>query len=147
MRACLVLALALAATALAEARADPLLTYPLRVAGHSLRVEVANTEAARLRGLMFRNTLPGNHGMVFVYPQEGRHAMWMKNTSIPLSVAFIDRHGTILNIEDMAPHSERAHAAAGDAKFALEVNRGWFSRRGIRPGDRIEGLNRLPPPA
>jgi uncharacterized membrane protein (UPF0127 family) len=145
MRAYLVLALAFAATVLAEARADPLLTYPLKVAGHSLRVEVANTEASRLRGLMFRNTLPRDHGMVFIYPEEGRHAMWMKNTSIPLSVAFIDRDGRILNIEDMEPHSERAHAAAGDAKFALEVSRGWFSRRGIRPGARVEGLNRLPP--
>jgi len=144
------LALGLAACLLAASpptRADPLLTYPLKIAGHSLRVEVANTEPARLRGLMFRSNLPESHGMVFIYPEEGRHAMWMKNTPIPLSVAFIDRSGRILNIEDMEPYSERSHAAAGDAKYALEVSRGWFSRRGIKPGDRVEGLKKLPPPA
>jgi hypothetical protein len=96
---------------------------------------------------MFRSSLPEDRGMVFVYPEEGRHAMWMKNTPIPLSVAFIGRDGTILNIEDMAPHSERSHAAAGEAKYALEVNRGWFTRRGIKPGDRVRGLNGLPSPS
>jgi hypothetical protein len=126
--------------------ADPLLTYPLRIAGHALRAEIANTEDTRLRGLMFRKALPRNQGMIFVYPEEGRHAMWMRNTPIPLSVAFIDRDGTILNIEDMEPHTERAHAAAGNARYALEMNRGWFEKRAIRPGDRVEGLNKLPPP-
>jgi uncharacterized membrane protein (UPF0127 family) len=127
-------------------RADPLLTFPLKIAGHSLRAEIANTEQSRLRGLMFRSRLPENQGMIFVYPEEGRHAMWMKNTPIALSVAFIDRDGRILNIEHMEPHSERSHASTGDAKYALEVNRGWFDRRGIRPGDRVEGLRRIPPP-
>jgi uncharacterized membrane protein (UPF0127 family) len=126
--------------------ADPLLTYPLKIGGHSLRAEIANTEDTRLRGLMFRKSLPENRGMVFVYPEEGHQAMWMKNTLIPLSVAFIDRDGKIQNIADMEPHSERSHASAGNAKYALEVNRGWFAKRGIRSGDRVEGLKKLPPP-
>lgn len=130
----------------APARADPLLTFPLKVAGHSLRAEIANTEQSRLRGLMFRRSLPENQGMIFVYPEEGRHAMWMKNTPIPLSVAFIDGDGRILNIEHMEPHSERSHASAGNARYALEVNRGWFDRRGIKPGDRVQGLKKIPPP-
>ncbi|HWQ39671.1 MAG TPA: DUF192 domain-containing protein [Burkholderiales bacterium] len=125
-------------------RADPLLTYPLKIAGHSLRAEVAHTEPARLRGLMYRKHLPENQGMVFIYPEAGRQAMWMKNTFIPLSVAFIDAEGRILNIEEMSPHSEHAHASAGRAAYALEMNRGWFAKRGIRPGDRVEGLERLP---
>lgn len=128
------------------AQADPLLTYPLRINNHEIRAEVANTEAGRMRGLMFRDRLADNSGMVFVYQPAGIQAMWMKNTRIPLSVAFIDHNGRILNIEDMEPFSEQAHASAGAATYALEVNRGWFSKRGIKPGDRVTGLERLPPP-
>lgn len=125
--------------------ADPLLTYPIKIRGHDLRVEVAHTEDSRRRGLMFRHSLPENYGMIFVYDEPGPNAMWMKNTRIPLSVAFLDSEGRILNIEDMAPHTEIAHASRGDAKYALEVNRGWFSRRGLRPGEFVKGLQRLPP--
>jgi uncharacterized membrane protein (UPF0127 family) len=95
---------------------------------------------------MSRDRLGDNSGMVFCYPKAGINAMWMKNTRIPLSVAFIDGNGRILNIEDMQPFSEQAHASAGDAAYALEMKRGWFSKRGIRAGDRVEGLQRLPPP-
>jgi uncharacterized membrane protein (UPF0127 family) len=84
--------------------------------------------------------------MVFSYPEPGVNAMWMKNTRIALSVAFMDRNGRILNIENMDPFSEQAHASAGDAAYALEMNRGWFGKRGIKPGDRVEGLRSLPPP-
>jgi len=126
--------------------ADPLLTYPLRVKSHEIRVEVANTEESRRRGLMFRDRLGDNSGMVFSYLEAGVNAMWMKNTRIPLSVAFIDRDGRILNIADMEPFSEQAHASAGEAAYALEMNRGWFRKRGVKAGDRVEGLRRLPPP-
>jgi hypothetical protein len=126
--------------------ADPLLTYPLRIKNHEIRAEVANTEEGRRRGLMFRDRLGDDSGMVFSYLEAGVNAMWMKNTRIPLSVAFIDRNGRILNIEDMEPFSEQAHASAGEAAYALEMSRGWFSKRGIKGGDRVEGLQRLPPP-
>ncbi|HZP92799.1 MAG TPA: DUF192 domain-containing protein [Burkholderiales bacterium] len=126
-------------------RADPLLTFPLRIQGQEIRAEVANTPESRRQGLMFRPSLPDAAGMVFVFPEAGRHAMWMKDTTVPLSVAFIDGHGRILNIEDMAPYSEDTHQSAGPARYALEVNRGWFARHGIKPGARVEGLGRLPP--
>jgi uncharacterized membrane protein (UPF0127 family) len=130
----------------ASAAADPLLTYPLKIRGHEIRAEIAHTEATRRQGLMFRERLPQNGGMVFVYPVPEVTAMWMKNTRIPLSVAFIDAGGRILNIEDMVPLSEDAHGSKGPAAYALEMNKGWFARRGIRAGDRVEGLGGLPPP-
>ena len=69
--------------------------------------------------------------------------MWMKNTYVALSVAFIDRDGRIINIEDMEPLTEDSHQAIGAAKYALEVNRGWFRKRGIKPGDRVEGIDKI----
>ena len=126
-------------------QADPLLTYPLKIRNHELRAEVANTEDTRRQGLMFRDRLGDNTGMIFLYPETEVTAMWMKNTRIPLSVAFIDVGGRILNIEDMVPFSEDAHGSRGPAAYALEVNRGWFSKRGIKTGDRVEGLSKLPP--
>jgi uncharacterized protein len=134
--------LALALTG--QSFADPLLTYGLRIKGHALRAELANDDESRRVGLMFRERLADTSGMLFVYESEGRHAMWMKNTLIPLSVAFVDRHGQIINIEDMQPQTEDAHSARGPAAYALEVNQGWFKKRGIKPGDRVEGLERLP---
>jgi len=136
---------ALAFQAPGAVRADPLLTYPLKIKGHAIRVEVANTEDTRRTGLMFRDALPENQGMLFVYETEGRHAMWMKNTLIPLSVAFIDRSGRIINIEDMQPQTEDTHGAQASAAFSLEANRGWFTKRGIKAGDRVQGLERVPP--
>ena len=126
--------------------ADPLLTYPLKIKGYPIRVEVANNEDARRTGLMFRDALAEHQGMLFVYESEGRHAMWMKNTLIPLSVAFIDRSGRIINIEDMQPQTEDVHGARASAAFSLETNQGWFKRRGIKAGDRVHGLERVPPP-
>jgi uncharacterized protein len=124
--------------------ADPLLTYPLRIGSHEIRAELANTEASRRQGLMHRDRLAPNAGMLFVYVEPEAAAMWMKNTRIPLSVAFIDASGRILNIEDMQPFSEQAHSSRGIASYALEMNRGWFRKRGIGAGDRVEGLDKLP---
>jgi uncharacterized membrane protein (UPF0127 family) len=136
---------ALALHAPAAVWADPLLTYSLKIKGHVIRVEVANTEDSRRTGLMFRDALGENQGMLFVYETEGRHAMWMKNTLIPLSVAFIDRSGRIINIEDMQPQTEDAHGARASAAFSLETSQGWFKKRGIKAGDRVQGLERVPP--
>ena len=109
-----------------------------------LLAELARTEEEKRTGLMERRRLGENAGMLFVYEREGIWAMWMKNTYIPLSVAFLARDGTILNIEDMEPLTEDTHQAAAPARYALEVNRGWFAKRGIGPGDRVEGLGKLP---
>ena len=124
--------------------ADPLLTYPIKIKGHGARVEIAATEEEKRTGLMYRRSLGENGGMLFIYENEGRWAMWMKNTYVPLSVAFIDRNGRILNIEDMQPLTEDSHQASGPAKYALEMNQGWFARRGIAKGDKVHGLEQLP---
>jgi uncharacterized membrane protein (UPF0127 family) len=125
------------------AQADPLLTFPLKIRGHGLRVELADTDESRRTGLMHRRSMAENQGMLFVYEQPGLHAMWMKNTLIPLSVAFIDRDGRIINVEDMAPQTLDSHGAAAEASYSLEMNLGWFSRRGVRPGDRVEGIGAI----
>jgi uncharacterized membrane protein (UPF0127 family) len=117
----------------------------LSVNGHKLTAEVASTEPTRSQGLMHRRILPENRGMLFVFTDVSRHAMWMMNTHIPLSVAFLDERGVIINIANMKPHTQDTHPAAQPAKYALEMNRGWFDKRGIRPGARIEGLERAPP--
>ena len=123
------------------ARAEaPLPVTQVRVAGHALRVEVAATIEHRMQGLMFRRKLGRNDGMLFVFEEPGYHAMWMKNTPLPLSVAFVDGEGRILNVVDMEPHTLDQHAAAGPARYAIETNKGWFAERRIKPGDKVAGL-------
>jgi uncharacterized membrane protein (UPF0127 family) len=98
---------------------------------HLVRAEVAADYASRGRGLMHRKSLAPNAGMLFIFESAALHCMWMKNTYIPLSVAFIDEKGEIVNIADMQPHSEQSHCAARPALYALEMSRGWFAERGI----------------
>lgn len=136
-RALAALLLAAAGLALAEA---PLPARQVKVAGHALRVEVAATIEQRMKGLMFREKLGANDGMLFVFDEPGYHAMWMKNTPLPLSVAFVDGAGAILNILDMEPHTLDQHAAAGPAVYAIETNKGWFAKRRIKAGDKVAGL-------
>ena len=124
--------------------AQPLPEVVLTAGGHALTVEVAHTVPTRTQGLMHRRILPEDRGMLFVFPEVERHAMWMMNTHIPLSVAFLDERGVIINIEDMKPHTQDAHPAARPAKYALEVNLGWFRKRGVKPGAKIEGLEKAP---
>ena len=105
-----------------------------------IRAELAADPGSRSRGLMHREALAPHAGMLFVFDQPAIHCMWMKNTLIPLSVAFLDESGVIANIADMTPHSEQAHCAARPARYALEMNRGWFAAKGIRPGMRLGGI-------
>jgi uncharacterized protein len=112
---------------------------------HLIRAEVAADMATRSRGLMFRKSLAPNAGMVFVFEDASLHCMWMKNTYIPLSVAFLDEQGTIINIEDMAPQTEDTHCARRPARYALEMDRGWFASRGIKPGTKLGGMDKLRP--
>lgn len=116
----------------------------LTLRGQKLITEVASNDSERAQGLMHRRMLPENRGMLFVFPESAIHGMWMMNTYVPLSVAFIDDHGVIINIEDMQPHTQNSHNAARPAKFALEANLGWYRKRGIKPGDKIEGLQQAP---
>ena len=112
---------------------------------HLIHAEVAADMSTRSRGLMFRKSLQPNAGMVFVFDEAALHCMWMKNTLIPLSVAFIDDSGTIINIENMAPQTEDTHCAKKPARYALEMDRGWFASRGIKPGVKLGGIEKLRP--
>ena len=110
---------------------------------YRIEAEVAATPDHRMVGLMKRRSMPANHGMLFIFTEPQRHCMWMKNTQLPLSVAFLDEQGRILNIEDMKPQTEDNHCAAKPATFALEMNEGWFRQKGIAPGVRIGGVEAL----
>ena len=113
---------------------------------HVIRAEVANTFETRARGLMYRESLGPNQGMLFVFTSPERHCMWMKNTPLPLSVAFIDEAGDVVSISEMAPHTEDSHCAARPARYALEMSKGWFAGKGIRAGAKLLGLDKAPPP-
>jgi uncharacterized membrane protein (UPF0127 family) len=114
----------------------------LEVQGHKLVAEVASDDSARATGLMHRRMLPENRGMLFVFPSPAIQSFWMMNTYVPLSIAFLDEKGTIVNIDDMAPLTTDPHSSAKPAKYALEMNRGWFAKRGIKAGARVEGIER-----
>ena len=137
MRPTLALVLALAAGA---AAAQSLPVVRLQAGMHLIQAEVAADFASRAQGLMYRSAMASNAGMLFIFDEASAQCMWMKNTLIPLSVAFIDERGTVLNIEDMAPQTEDSHCARRPARYALEMNRGWFAARGIKPGSRIGGI-------
>ena len=109
---------------------------------HRIQAEVAANDADRQMGLMNRHNMPQQNGMLFVFEKSERFCMWMKNTFLPLSVAFLDEGGTIVNIANMAPQTEDSHCASKPAKFALEMNLGWFEKRGIRAGAKISGVDR-----
>lgn len=118
-------------------------TTPLSINGHKITAEVAKTTEQVTTGLMYRFSLKPDHGMVFVFDRSEPRAFWMKNTFIPLSIAFVAPDGRILNIDDMAPQDESTHLSNGPAMYAIEMRKGWFAERGIRAGDRVSGL---PPP-
>lgn len=115
----------------------------LRAGQREIVAEVASTDATRARGLMFRKHLPADHGMLFVFPEAAQQCFWMKNTPLPLTIAFIDARGRIINLADMQPYSLDSHCAMGPALYALEMEQGWFTRHGIRAGAQIHGLPRV----
>lgn len=140
-RQALLSALALAGVAQAEMpRMD------LTIGFYRIDTEVAADNTDRQQGLMHRKVLGQHQGMLFVFDQVRAHCMWMKNTLIPLSVAFLDEEGRILNIEDMEPLSEDNHCAARPARYALEMNKGWFAQKGIKAGAKLNGIERAPRP-
>lgn len=139
----LALALGLAATLPLRAQQAPSLEFPvtqLSAGIHVIKAEVAAADAQREQGLMFRRQLEPNQGMVFIFDYKARQCMWMKNTLLPLSVAFMDESGKILNIEDMQPQTLNDHCSLAPASFALEMNLGWFAKHGIGKGQIIQGL-------
>jgi uncharacterized membrane protein (UPF0127 family) len=105
--------------------------------------EVAANEELREFGLMFRKEMPSNAGMVFIFDSPQQYCMWMKNTLLPLSVAFMDETGKIINIEDMQPQTETSHCALSPVRFALEMNKGWFNDKHFKAGTKVLGLERF----
>jgi uncharacterized membrane protein (UPF0127 family) len=131
----------MAATASAQTAAQPALpTVKLTAGIHVITAELADEDRERMVGLMFRERLASNHGMLFDFRGKAVHCMWMRNTLVPLSVAYLEDDGTIVNVEDMAPRTEDGHCAKKPVRFALEMERGWFAQRGITPGAKLGGL-------
>jgi uncharacterized membrane protein (UPF0127 family) len=146
MRCTLAFSLAAAALAGSAHAADSLRTVALSAGLYVIQAEVADTPETRIRGLMYRKSMPANRGMLFVFPYAERQCFWMKNTLIPLSIAFLDDRGVIVNIEQMQPQSEDQHCSAGPVRYALEMNQGWFASKRIRPGAVIIGIEKAAAP-
>ena len=127
----------------ADGKPQSLPITTIRVGPHPVAAEVAATPDQRTIGLMYRFSLPADHGMLFVFPQPQPLSFWMRNTYIPLSIAYIDAEGRILNVVEMAPRSDATHPSRGEALYALEMRKGWFADKGVGPGTRVTGL----PPA
>ncbi len=122
-------------------KAQPMLPTTRLTAGmHVITAELATTPATQETGLMFRKELASNHGMLFVYAKAGPLCFWMMNTLVPLSIAFMRDDGTIVNIADMQPMTVNSHCSAEPVRFALEMEQGWFAKRGITSGKQILGL-------
>ena len=117
----------------------PLPTISLNAGFHVIRAEVAQLPGERMVGLMQRKAMGANEGMLFVHDEAATQCFWMKNTVLPLSIAFIADDGRIVNIADMQPLSEDNHCSAGPVRYALEMNQGWFAKRGIKAGSRLSG--------
>ena len=138
-----VCALLAPATLLAQQAPQPALrTTKLTTGIHVITAEVAATPQSRMIGLMMRERLAPNRGMVFVFEDKSQHCFWMRNTLVPLSIAFIDDDGTIVSIADMAPKSEASTCPQRPVRYALEMDQGWFAKRGVTAGKKIAGLPR-----
>lgn len=140
-RSLLALALGLAGgiAAAQDAAQPPLDRITLYAGMHNIQAELARTALQTQTGLMFRREMAAHEGMLFVFDQVAPRCFWMKNTLLPLSIAFIADDGRIVNIADMQPRSEQSHCATQPVRFALEMNQGWFAKRGIQPGFKLKG--------
>ena len=104
-----------------------------------IQAQVASTPQERTVGLMFRKEMPANEGMLFVFEQASGQCFWMKNTLLPLTAAFVADDGTIINLADMQPQSLDSHCSARPVRYVLEMNKGWFEKRGLKAGARLSG--------
>ncbi len=139
-RAALALLAALPLLAAAQSGPQPKLpTVPLTAGMHVIQAEVAERPEQQMTGMMFRREMGTNEGMLFVNDEPGVRCFWMRNTLLPLTIAFIADDGTIVNLADMAPRTEDSHCSQRPVRFALEMNQGWFDKRGIKAGFRLRG--------
>jgi uncharacterized membrane protein (UPF0127 family) len=116
----------------------------LKIKNHEIHVEVANRRATQMAGLMFRKHMDSDNGMLFVFSDSQQRSFWMKNTLIPLSIAYLDEKGVIINVLEMPPQTEETFLSKGPAKFALEMNSGWFENNSLKAGDIVEGVLNAP---
>jgi uncharacterized protein len=136
--ACSVLLLGAASVAAQDVQ-PRLPTVPLTAGMHIIQAEVAQSPGQRSIGLMNRSVMGTNDGMLFVFEVPGEQCFWMKNTLLPLSIAFLADDGTVVNIEDMKPQTTDSHCSRKEVRYALEMNQGWFARRGVKPGSKLGG--------
>jgi uncharacterized membrane protein (UPF0127 family) len=135
------IALAPAAVRSQAAEANPPLPHVFLQAGiHRIKAEVADSQLERSRGLMLRESLQPNSGMLFVFDRANVHCFWMKNTLVPLTIAFLEADGTIVTLKDMQPHDETSNCPDRPVRYALEMEQGWFKTKGLKTGDRVKGL-------
>ena len=140
MKKLFALVAALAATvALAQAPQTTLPRVKLGAGMHRIDAQVAATQDQRMTGLMFRQDMPQREGMLFVFEYPSEQCFWMRNTLLPLSAAFVADDGTIVNIEDMAPMTEDSHCSKKPVRYVLEMNKGWFAKKGIKAGMKLTG--------
>lgn len=111
----------------------------LKAGMHLIHAQVASTPDQRATGLMFRSDMPANEGMLFVFEEPAGQCFWMKNTLLPLTAAFVADDGTIVNLADMKPQTLDAHCSEKPVRYVLEMNQGWFAKRGIKAGSRLGG--------
>ncbi len=136
----LLLALTLSALASAQTEPQPRLdSITLHAGMHNIRAEVARTPTQIMTGLMLRKEMAAHEGMLFVFDQPGPRCFWMKNTLLPLTLAYIADDGAIVDLIDMQPLSEASHCSSQPVRYVLEMNQGWFDKRGIKPGFKLKG--------
>jgi hypothetical protein len=140
MKKLLALAAALLAScAFAQEPQTNLPRVKLTAGMHIIDAQVAAAPDERMTGLMYRKEMPQNEGMLFVFEAPSQQCFWMKNTLLPLSIAFVAGDGTIVNIDEMQPQTLESHCSARPVRYVLEMNKGWFARKGIKAGARLEG--------
>lgn len=122
-----------------EGQPQRLPTTTLGAGMYNIKVEVAQTLQQHAIGLMWRKTMPTNEGMLFIFPQAAQQCFWMKNTLLPLSIAFVGDDGSIVNLDEMLPQTEAPHCSTKPVRFVLEMNKGWFTKHGFKPGDKLTG--------
>ncbi len=142
LAACAVALAALFGALPAQAQDGPQKLPAIRLTAgfYNIVAEVAQSPDERAIGLMFRPTMPDNAGMLFVFEQPATQCFWMKNTLLPLSAAFVAGDGSIVNVEDMKPQTLDSHCSKQPVRFVLEMNQGWFAKRGIKPGFKLQGV-------
>ena len=130
---------ALPLTAAAQNGPQSLATVTLSAGMHNIVAQLAKSPREREIGLMFRKDMAPHEGMLFVFEEPATQCFWMRNTFLPLSTAFVDDDGRIVNIEDMAPMTEKSHCSTKPVRYVLEMNQGWFAKRGLKAGFKLTG--------